>query len=298
MEFTEFRETFAKRKFSFESFLESIIYPEIQATFHSNLTEASLYSLSNGGKRIRPVLVLSAFLSRKTHQDFTNALYVASAIECLHTYSLIHDDLPSMDNDDYRRGKLTCHKKFGEALAILAGDALNSFGFYLLSKIQSSSSLILDLLMLLHKGAGGPGMVSGQVEDLKYEKSHIHDPQILEEIHYKKTGALIVASLLMGNRLHDDYENYQKIFFEYGKKLGLLFQITDDIIDVESSFDELGKTPKKDEKSNKLTYVTFYGIEKAKEFREKFTQELVELGKQIKDSFFEYLPIYIANRKT
>lgn len=294
----EFRETFEDRKRKFESFFENVIYPEIQTTFHADLAEASLYSLSNGGKRVRPVLVLSAFLSRKSNLDINSALYVASAVECIHTYSLIHDDLPSMDNDDYRRGKLTCHKKFNESLAILAGDALNSLGFYLLSKIQEQPSLVSDLLTLLHEGAGGPGMVSGQVEDLKYEKSPIHDAKILEQIHNKKTGALITASLLMGNRLHEDYKDYQKIFFEYGKKLGLLFQITDDIIDVEGNFEELGKTPGKDQKSNKLTYVTLYGIQKAKEFRDVLMQELVTLGKNIKNSFFEYLPIYIAKRKT
>lgn len=295
----EFREILEARKREFENFFEAQVFPEIQKTFHSDLTDACIYSLSNGGKRFRPTLVLAAFYSRSQSKEVQNALYLASAVECIHTYSLIHDDLPSMDNDDYRRGKLTCHKKFGEALAILAGDALNSFGFYLVSKVETQDpKLISDLLQILHDGAGGTGMVSGQVLDLKYEKNSVREIQALEELHNKKTGALIVSSLLLGNRLHSDYLNYQKIFFEYGKKLGLLFQVTDDIIDVESSFEELGKTPGKDQKAEKLTYISFYGLEKAKELRDVLTNELVILSDKINHNFFRELPVYIAQRKT
>ena len=131
----------------------------------------------------------------------------AAALECIHTYSLIHDDLPAMDDDDYRRGVLTCHKKFSESTAILAGDALNSYGFYLISQLKTNDSeLLIDILKLLHEGAGGFGMVSGQMEDLQLENNpNLFNEKTLDSIHNKKTGALIVASLLIGNRLTEDW---------------------------------------------------------------------------------------------
>ena len=227
---------------------------------------------------------------------------MASALECIHTYSLIHDDLPAMDNDDYRRGVLTCHKKFSESTAILAGDALNSFGFYLVSQLEvKDSNLLIAILKLLHEGAGGPGMVSGQMEDLQLENNpEFFSEEILSSIHRKKTGALIVSSLLIGNRLSENWEQKEYSFRIYGEKLGLLFQITDDILDEESSFEELGKTPGKDAANGKLTYPALYGMEKTKRLRDEIKQELISIAQNLEDSnsiFFKKLPVYIAERK-
>jgi geranylgeranyl diphosphate synthase, type II len=297
-----FEEIYNTRKNQFEKFLDTRIINSIRDTFHPKLAESSIYSLKAGGKRIRPVLAISAFLSYTQDMDTENVLYYAAALECIHTYSLIHDDLPSMDNDDMRRGMPTNHKQFSEATAILAGDALNSLGFYLLSQIQVTHSFaISDLLQILHTGAGGPGMVSGQIEDIESE-NHISSftEETLLSIHQKKTGKLIQASLLGGNRIQNSWKKKEHLFSEYGDKLGLLFQITDDIIDVEGNAKDLGKTPGKDAAKGKLTFPALYGMELAKKKRDNLKDNLVELAKLIdedKAMFFQNLPIYIANRK-
>jgi len=295
-----FNKTFQLRREKFEEFFRKKIFEEIQETFHPELAKACIYSLSAGGKRIRPILLISAYLSRSQEELNFDVFYLASALECIHTYSLIHDDLPSMDNDDYRRGVLTCHKKFSEATAILAGDALNSYSFFLLSKISKKAdlNLISDLIVLLHSGGGGPGMISGQIEDLNELKQNQFSLELLEKVHRQKTGALITSSLLMGNRLLEDYKDYEKLFQEYGQKLGILFQITDDIIDFEGSFEEIGKTPQKDEAQGKLTYPRLLGMERTKKIRDELTEELQNLGSKLsKNSFFQDLPEYIAKRK-
>ncbi|MBP7282443.1 MAG: polyprenyl synthetase family protein [Leptospiraceae bacterium] len=294
---------FNNRKQEFETFFQEIIYTELKKKFHPLLAEASIYSLNAGGKRVRPVLAISAFLSSNSIDIANNVLYMASALECIHTYSLIHDDLPAMDDDDYRRGVLTCHKKFSESTAILAGDALNSFGFYLVSQLEAKDNyLYSDILKLLHEGAGGPGMVSGQMEDLQLENNpDLFSEETLASIHRKKTGALIVSSLLIGNRLSENWEQKEYPFRIYGEKIGLLFQITDDIIDEESSFEELGKTPGKDAANGKLTYPALYGMEKTKRLRDEIKQELISIAQTLEDSnsiFFKKLPVYIAERKS
>lgn len=293
---------FNDRKQKFETFFQEKIFTQLQNKFHPVLAEASIYSLSAGGKRVRPVLALSAFLSSNSTDMSDNVLVMASALECIHTYSLIHDDLPAMDNDDYRRGVLTCHKKFSESTAILAGDALNSFGFYLVSQITANDAYLhRDILELLHEGAGGPGMVSGQMEDLQLENNpNLFSEETLAGIHGKKTGALIVSSLLIGNRLSENWKLKVDGFKHYGEKIGLLFQITDDILDEESSFEELGKTPGKDAANGKLTYPSLYGMEKAKRLRYEIKQELISVAENLEDSnsiFFKKLPVYIAERK-
>jgi geranylgeranyl diphosphate synthase type II len=283
----------------FEKFFKEEIFELIQKDFHPKLAEACIYSLDAGGKRIRPILAISA-----SQFDITNfsrdSFLIASSLECIHTYSLIHDDLPAMDNDDFRRGIPTCHKKFSESTAILAGDALNSFAYYLLSKMERKD-LINKLIQLLHDGSGGSGMISGQLEDLELENNpDFFSEQALNTIHSKKTGALIHSSLLMGNLLHEDSSSTEVIFSEYGTKLGLLFQITDDIIDVEGNFEEIGKTPGKDSKNNKLTYISLYGLDKSKKIRDELTENLISIGTKLvnyKTSFFTKLPLYIATRK-
>lgn len=294
---------FNNRKQEFETFFQEIIYTELKKKFHPLLAEASIYSLNAGGKRVRPVLAISAFLSSNSIDIANNVLYMASALECIHTYSLIHDDLPAMDDDDYRRGVLTCHKKFSESTAILAGDALNSFGFYLVASLKANDVYLhKNILELLHEGAGGPGMVSGQMEDLQLENNpNLFNEETLASIHKKKTGALIVSSLLIGNRLSENWESKENAFRLYGEKIGLLFQITDDILDEESSFEELGKTPGKDAANGKLTYPSLYGMDKTKRLRDKIKQELIFIAEHLEDSnsiFFKKLPVYIAERKS
>lgn len=288
-------------KKSFESFLSNEIYPIFQKNFHPILSESCIYSMQAGGKRLRPVLCISAVLGRKESELNRNIFLASSALECIHTYSLIHDDLPAMDNDDFRRGLPTNHKKFGEAAAILAGDALNSAAFYLISLIESSENeLTRDLIQILHSGAGGDGMISGQMEDIESENNpEKFQKETLHRIHEKKTGALILSSVLLGNRLNSDWREYRKGFKDYGEKLGVLFQITDDILDEESSLEEIGKTPGKDSAKGKLTYPAFYGMDQSKKLKNEIKEELEIISRELPDeqNFFKKLPAYIAERK-
>ncbi|MCE9501585.1 MAG: polyprenyl synthetase family protein [Leptospira sp.] len=301
----EFLALYASRKESFEKFFRSEIYSLISTGFHESLAESCLYSLQAGGKRIRPVLLLSAFFSESLNELYLrNEFFLAASVECIHTYSLIHDDLPAMDNDDYRRGILTNHKKFSDGIAILAGDALNSLGFYLTSKVETlrnDPDLHKDLLTILHTGAGGPGMVSGQIEDINLEnKKSDFSEYTLHKIHTKKTGALILSSLLLGNRLRKDWESRITPMINYGEKLGLLFQITDDILDEEGTREDLGKTPGKDLTKGKLTYPSLFGMTKTKNLRDEIKNELIEISGNIEPAteiFFKKLPVYIAERK-
>jgi geranylgeranyl diphosphate synthase, type II len=266
-------------------------------SFHPRLYDSCVYSLQAGGKRIRPLLLLLA-----SGGETEDALFLGSAVECIHTYSLIHDDLPSMDNDDFRRGILTNHRQYSESTAILAGDALNSFSFYLMGKVslrRKDSSLHGDLLEILHNGGGGPGMVSGQIMDISFEKEKDPSPENLKQIHSLKTGALIVASLLLGNRLREDFQLHEVVIRKYAEGLGILFQLTDDILDEESSLSELGKTPGKDSAKGKLTYPSFYGMEESKKIRKDLVDSLSDLAKTLPSNnpIFQLLPTYIAERK-
>ncbi|MEM7183246.1 MAG: polyprenyl synthetase family protein [Spirochaetota bacterium] len=300
----EFNQEYQKRKAAFATFLQESIFSAIHTSFHPTLAEASVYTLSSGGKRLRPTLVLSAYLaSAKTDGISQAAFAVAAAVECIHTYSLVHDDLPAMDNDDYRRGKPSCHKKFGEAVAILVGDALQAYGFYLLAQVTSDTDVHLhqNLLQILYAGAGAPGMISGQMLDIASEnQTSQFSPELLESIHSQKTGALIVSSLLLGNRLSVNWLEKETKFREYGEKLGLLFQLTDDILDEESSLSTLGKTPGKDAAMGKLTYPALYGMEKSKQMASELSEELVILGQLLDEksaeAFLSQLPVYIFQR--
>jgi geranylgeranyl diphosphate synthase type II len=286
-----------KKKKNFEDFFYSDIFSLIKNTFHSQLSDSCIYSLKAGGKRIRPILLMLA-----SNSEDSNSLTLASSIECMHTYSLIHDDLPSMDNDDFRRGLPTNHKQFSESTAILAGDALNSFSFYLCSRIekQNDPEIHKNLIEILHFGGGGPGMVSGQVMDLYHEKTNEQSSENLKIIHSLKTGSLITATLLMGNRLREDYMERENFIRKYGEELGILFQITDDILDEESSFSELGKTPGKDSAMGKLTYPSLFGMEESKKLKNIHQSTLEEIAEKLKnpeDKVFKILPAYIAQRK-
>lgn len=225
------------------------------------LFDAIEYSLTPGGKRVRPVLCY--MVSEVLGVNLEEVDYFALAIEMIHSYSLVHDDLPCMDDDDYRRGKYSTHKQFGEATAVLTGDALLNLAIE--AALNKEKFLDKDVLALkvLFDCSGANGMIKGQVLDLENELNPCPNEDIMNQISINKTSKLIIAPILIASLMAN------KLFYdrltEYGKLLGLLFQITDDILDVESNFIDLGKTPNKDEKSNKASAVKIYGLQGAKD---------------------------------
>ncbi|AQQ53026.1 polyprenyl synthetase family protein [Planococcus lenghuensis] len=227
------------------------------------LKESMNYSLQAGGKRIRPILLL-AVLEEKGVQH-PDALKVACAIEMIHTYSLIHDDLPSMDNDDLRRGQPTNHKVYGEAAAILAGDALLTYSFGLIARLETvPAEDRLRLIDLLSTAAGAEGMVGGQVLDMEGEERKLSLEE-LEQVHQMKTGALLTYSIVAGAVLAGCPPGEIPVYAAFGRHLGLAFQIQDDILDVTGSSAELGKTAGKDAASDKSTYPGLLTLPKAQE---------------------------------
>src|SRR5437667_1602144 len=218
------------------------------------------WSVFAGGKRFRPALLLATGQTLGASTD--DLLRTACALEMIHTYSLIHDDLPSMDNDDLRRGRPTCHLKFGEATAILAGDALQALAFQTIAEDERLAPAVrVRLIAEVALAAGTPeGMVTGQALDLDAESRH-GTTEELERIHHRKTGALIRAAARCGAIIAGASETELEAITEYGGKLGLLFQITDDLLDVTATAEDLGKTPGKDARSRKATYPAVYGIE-------------------------------------
>jgi geranylgeranyl diphosphate synthase type II len=231
----------------------------------AEIYKAVRYSVFNGGKRIRPILCLAA--AEAVGGDLVPAMPVACALELIHTYSLIHDDLPSMDNDDFRRGKPTCHKVFGENIAILAGDALLTEAFSLLSraeKVMFSAERRLAIIQEIADAAGIGGMVGGQALDVISEKSGA-DQKILQEIHRRKTGALIVAAVKSGAMIFNAGKDKIQSLTEYGMNVGQAFQIADDILNVEGDSELMGKGTGSDAALNKVTYPSMFGMETAKE---------------------------------
>ena len=226
------------------------------------LKEAMLYSLQAGGKRVRPLYTLAVLEELDIQNE--DAIIVASTIEMIHTYSLIHDDLPAMDNDDLRRGKPTNHIVFGEALAILAGDALVTLAFGIIARLPNlSPELKIDLIDKLSFSAGAEGMVGGQVLDMLGEGQTLNLQQ-LEEIHVNKTGALLSYSILAGAIIASVSKEEMTALEEYAFHIGLAFQIQDDILDVEGTSEQLGKTAGKDIISEKNTYPSILTMEGAK----------------------------------
>ncbi|MBS1392705.1 MAG: polyprenyl synthetase family protein [Christensenellaceae bacterium] len=228
------------------------------------LKSAMRYSLEAGGKRLRPAMTL--YVCEMLDGDIRRALPFACALEMIHTYSLIHDDLPCMDNDDYRRGMPSNHKVFGEANAVLAGDGLLSLAFdTMLAAIANNPCQgEIKAAQAVSEGAGVQGMVAGQVADLASEKSGARDMDTLRFIHVNKTGAMIRASLLAGGCVAGADEEQLKALSDFGYAYGDLFQMTDDILDVEGSFESMGKTLGKDAQEGKLTYISLVGLEEAK----------------------------------
>ncbi len=242
-----------------------------EVTMNPRIKQAMSYSLTVGGKRVRPVLMLLTAAAFGT--DIKKVLPVALALECVHTYSLIHDDLPAMDNDDYRRGKLTNHKQFDEATAILAGDALLTYSFQLISE---ADGLLADekvyALKRLSEVSGPTGMVGGQMYDLSYEDTEISLDQ-LEQVHDLKTGQLLIYALEMGAYLSGQPIEVVQAMKKAATAIGLTFQIQDDILDIIGDEQALGKKVGSDVLNDKSTYPKLLGLEGAIKEREKFVDE-------------------------
>jgi len=224
------------------------------------------YSVFAGGKRIRPLLCLAAAQSVGGETGRAEALPFASAVELIHTFSLIHDDLPSMDDDDLRRGRPTCHKAFDEATAILAGDALHTLAFEIIASIDHSPTRngpVLEALVLLARACGTAGLIGGQMDDLRFEGLPATAAD-LERIHRTKTGALIVATVVGGGLLAGGSEDEVDALRSFAEPIGLAFQIVDDILDVSGDAVSLGKTPGKDARAGKATWVALHGMEASK----------------------------------
>lgn len=230
----------------------------------ANLREAVLYSIHAGGKRIRPYLLLEVLDSLQVPITLAHA-QVAAALEMIHTGSLIHDDLPAMDDDDFRRGRLTNHKKFGEALAILAGDALFLDPYALIAQADLPNEIKVDLIASLSLSSGSMGMVAGQVLDMEGEGKHLNLEE-LQTIHANKTGKLLAFPFQAAGVIAGLDENLQKQLKTVGELIGLSFQVRDDILDVTASFEEIGKTPQKDLQAEKSTYPALLGLDEAKVF--------------------------------
>lgn len=247
----------------------------------SDLSEAILYSVQAGGKRIRPLLLLE--LIQAFGLELAEAHYqVAAALEMIHTGSLIHDDLPAMDDDDYRRGRLTSHKKFGEDMAILAGDSLFLDPYGLLARAELPSQVKVDLISELSLAAGSFGMVAGQVLDMQGEGQAI-SLEDLKIIHANKTGKLLTYPFVAAGLIAEVEQSVQTKLRRIGELLGLAFQVRDDILDVTASFEELGKTPQKDLAAAKSTYPAFLRLDGAKNFFNQTLDEAVDILKDLEE---------------
>ena len=275
-------------------------FPEIDGE-HGMISEACRYSLLAGGKRIRPVMCLAG--AEMLGINYDEVMDFACAIEMIHTFSLIHDDLPGMDNDDFRRGKPTCHKVFGEAIAILAGDALlnKAYDNMINHCIKFPSQGKIEAMKIISEATGENGMIGGQVIDIQSEEHKI-EIELLRKLHSMKTGALLKAPLMVPVSIADVNNDTKRVISGYADEIGLAFQIQDDILDVISTSEEMGKTVGKDAKSNKSTYVTLLGLDGAKTHLEiavnKAVDYLITLEKMgYEVDFFKDLSYYLLKRK-
>ena len=254
------------------------------------LHEAMRYSMFAGGKRLRPGLAKATFDMFGGKGD--KIWLATSALEMLHTFSLIHDDLPCVDNDDYRRGKLTSHKKFGEATAVMAGDALCVHAFEMMGKTGNAKAIELLAHLL-----GTYGMIGGEMTDIECEGKAV-DLEIVDYIHYHKTAALIEASLLVGAMLAGASEKDMEIIRNYGRSIGLAFQIVDDILDIVSTTEELGKDAGSDIENGKATYPSIVGLEKSRERARELYEESIKVldGLKCDTSILRSIAAYIITR--
>lgn len=259
-----------------------------------DVAEAMWYSLSAGGKRIRPVLVME--FCRVCGGDTKNAEAAACAIEMIHTFSLIHDDLPCMDNDDYRRGKPSCHKAYGEATALLAGDALENLAFGIIADAVIPDSVKVRLVQTLAKAVGVNGMIGGQVIDTEYEGKNIPEEMLLR-MYSMKTSALLKVACLMGCICAEANEEKMTAAIKYAENLGLAFQIIDDILDITGNEQQLGKPIGSDAANGKITYASLNGLEKSNSYAAKLTENALDSLSAFENTeFLKELTLYLLKR--
>lgn len=292
-----FKESFQERQREVEEILKGYL-PEKQG-LQKTIFEAMEYSLMAGGKRIRPILMREAYrlfggVDEKVIEPFM------AAMEMVHTYSLVHDDLPAMDNDDYRRGRKTTHVVYGEDMGILAGDALLNYAFETASRCFDKTgnlSAVAKAFQIFSRKAGVYGMVGGQVVDVERTGQPL-DKEVLEFIYTLKTGALLEGALMVGAALAGADDSALDTMEQIGRCVGMAFQIQDDILDCTSTTQELGKPVHSDEKNEKTTYVSLYGIEKSHQAVEEYSHQAVTLLEELpgKNLFLEDLIEYLINR--
>ena len=277
-------------------------YLPVEEGKQKTILEAMNYSLLAGGKRLRPMLMEETYRMLGGESDIVKPFM--AAMEMIHTYSLVHDDLPAMDNDEYRRGKKTTHAVYGEAMGILAGDGLLNYAFETALSafdMEPGNPAIGKALQILAKKAGVYGMIGGQVVDIESEKMQVSEMSIerLEFIYRLKTAALLESSMMIGAILAGASEADIEKIEQIATKVGFAFQIQDDILDVTSSFEVLGKPIGSDEKNEKVTYVTFNGLEKSKADVESLSKEAVDLLSEFTkgDDFLHQLILYLIHRK-
>ena len=287
-----------KKKIVEDSLIE--LLANYRNKYPEKLAEAMEYAVMNGGKRIRPVLMymICDLFEKNNYKSYDKIKEIAAALEFIHCYSLVHDDLPAMDNDDYRRGKLTVHKKYNEAIGVLVGDVLltEAFGIIANSKSLGAKNKI-EIISKLSEYAGFFGMVGGQFVDMESENKKV-EIDTLKYIHAHKTGKLLTAAIELPMIALDIEREKRKKMVEYSKLLGIAFQIKDDILDIEGNFEEIGKKSN-DVQNEKATYPSIFGLEKSK----KLLQEYLEKAKKIIEDEFEgnqlflELTDYFGNRK-
>ena len=273
-------------------YLEEINYPPV-------MKEGMNYALLNGGKRLRPILHYMTL--ELLGQDETKGHAIAAAIEMIHSYSLVHDDLPALDNDDYRRGKLTTHKVYGEANGILIGDALLTYAFYITSTKTKGveADRLVEILGLIGKYAGVEGMIGGQVVDIESE-GKIVDLETLKYIHSHKTGRMIRLPIEAAAVISGLQGEKKEALIKYADLIGLAFQIKDDLLDIEGTFEDIGKPVGSDLKLEKSTYPAIFGIEKTRELLNEAISEakgLINIHFPENNRYFLELADYIGNRK-
>lgn len=301
----DIRVELGKRADNFQIILEQYLPKE--DSMQKTIYDAMNYSLLAGGKRLRPILMEETYSMYATTGETENGREVIeafmAAMEMIHTYSLVHDDLPAMDNDEYRRGKKTTHAVYGEAMGILAGDALLNYAFETAASAFDKAPInvkIAKALQILAKKAGSYGMIGGQVVDIETEGMDSSEVTIerLEYIHLLKTAALIESSLMIGAVLGGAPEADILALEQIGRKVGVAFQIQDDILDITSTMEVLGKPIGSDEKNNKVTYVTLEGLEKAQKDVKKLSEEAIELmnGLSKQSDFLREVVLYLIHR--
>ena len=265
-----------------KEYIENLEIPEL-------LKESIIYSLVNDGKKIRPLSFL--YLLKFYNIDYKEYFDVALAIELVHTYSLVHDDLPEMDNDDYRWGKPTNHRVYGQDIAVLTGDSMLTLAFEVLSKSNINDTLKVNLIQQFANYSGAMGMIAGQVYDVK-QKNYQVDANYLKLMHSLKTGRLIELPLDFACKIARKESDLDYIR-SFGKELGIAYQIKDDILDYYGEFEKIGKLPSDEDM---ITYLSFYGIDECKELLEKHTTNAIEISRELENNLLEDFANYLLKR--